>query len=216
MRVKKQQLLNNSENLGPSFQFEENLRKEGYQVLAGVDEAGRGPLAGPVVAAACILPPGISFAGVDDSKKLTSSQRERLYDEITGHPEVIWASALITAEVIDEVNIYQATILAMIQAVDGLKLKPDHLLVDGLKLPHPLIPCQKIIKGDQLSQSIASASIIAKVTRDRLMEKYHKEYPEYGFSRHKGYGTRAHIQALKDFGPSPIHRKTFGPVKTEG
>jgi ribonuclease HII len=212
----KKQRLNNSEKTYPSFQFEEKLRKEGHHVLAGIDEAGRGPLAGPVVAAACILPYGLSFSGVNDSKKLKHSERERLFDEITAHPEVIWASALMDHDVIDQVNIYQATILAMIQAVDSLQFKPDYLLVDGLKLPHPVIPCQKIIKGDQLSQSIATASILAKVVRDRLMEKYDKEYPEYGFSRHKGYGTRAHIQALKDFGPSPIHRKTFGPVKTEG
>lgn len=212
----KKQPLNNSDKTVPSFQFEEKLRKEGHCVLAGIDEAGRGPLAGPVVAAACILPHGLSFSGVNDSKKLKPSERERLFEEITSHPDVIWASGLMDHDVIDQVNIYQATILAMIQAADGLKLKPDYLLVDGLKLPHPVIPCQKIIKGDELSHSIASASIIAKVIRDRLMEKYDKDYPEYGFSRHKGYGTRAHILALKEFGPSPIHRKTFGPVKTEG
>lgn len=194
--------------------YEEKARKNGFQVIAGVDEAGRGPLAGPVVAAACIIPADIFFEGVDDSKKLSPKQRLKLFNAISTHPQVIYSVAVIDHAEIDKVNIYQATILAMIEAVDALKTEPDYLLVDGLTLPHPSIPSEGIIKGDAKSQSIAAASILAKETRDRIMLEYHQKWPQYGFDRHKGYGTAAHIQAIHEHGPCAIHRTTFEPIKS--
>lgn len=196
----------------PSLKLEKELIREGYRDIAGIDEAGRGPLAGPVVACACILPEGVKFEGVNDSKKLTEAKRESLYEKIIAHPDVSYGVGIIVSEVIDEVNIYQATILAMLEAVKKLPKRPGFLLVDGLKLPHESIPSKKVIKGDQISHSIASASIIAKVTRDRLMSKYHEEYPQYGFIKHKGYGTKLHLDALQAIGPCPIHRRTFRGV----
>lgn len=193
--------------------YEENAYQQGYQFIAGLDEAGRGPLAGPVVAAACIIPRGLFIPYVNDSKKLTAKMREQLFDRLTHDPSIIYAIGIIEAEEIDRLNIYQATIHAMCQAVEKLTIYPDCLLVDGMKLPHSL-PCQKIIKGDQLSQSIAAASIIAKETRDRLMRTYHDQWPVYGFHQHKGYGTARHLEALNQHGPCPIHRYSFEPVKT--
>ncbi|MCB1113182.1 MAG: ribonuclease HII [Chlamydiia bacterium] len=194
----------------PSLRLEEKLRGEGFPNIAGIDEAGRGPLAGPVVASACMLPKGLYFDGVNDSKKLTEAKREALFEEITQHPEVVYGVGVISSDEIDRVNILQATILAMLDAVRALDPKPDYLLVDGLKLNYPGIPSDKIIKGDQISHSIAAASIIAKVTRDRLMQTFHEQYPEYDFLRHKGYGTKSHREAIKNYGICPIHRKTFG------
>lgn len=194
--------------------FEDAARAKGIEMLAGVDEAGRGPLAGPVVAAACIIPKGIYFEGVDDSKKLTAKQRFDLYETIIRHSEVRYAVGIVDSEEIDRINILQATIKAMIMAVDGLNPKPELLLVDGLLLPHPTISCQKIIGGDALSHSIAAASIIAKETRDRLMLDAHIKWPEYGFDRHKGYGTDMHCEALRMHGPCPIHRFSFEPIKS--
>lgn len=194
--------------------YEQEARSQGYQIVAGIDEAGRGPLAGPVVAAACVIPLGIYFRYINDSKQLTSNVRESLFCEITNHPKVSFGIGIICQKEIDRVNIYQATILAMLQAVSKLAITPDYLLVDGLNLPHPQIPCLKIIKGDTLSQSIAAASVLAKVTRDRLMREYHDEWPQYGFNSHKGYATPQHLAAIQKHGPCPLHRFSFDPIKS--
>lgn len=193
--------------------FEEEARKKGYRVIAGVDEAGRGPLAGPVVAAACILPENLLIEGVDDSKKLTAGKRLRVFDRITQDSSILYAIGIVESEVIDQINILQATFQAMLAAVVGLSQKPDYVLVDGHLLPPFQIPAQGIIKGDSLSQSIAAASIIAKETRDRLMIAHHRSFPQYGFDRHKGYGTAQHLEALALHGPCPIHRLSFEPLK---
>ncbi|MBQ8498448.1 ribonuclease HII [Chlamydia sp.] len=192
--------------------FERQAIKQGYSQIAGVDEAGRGPLAGPVVAGACVLPKGKVFLGIDDSKKLSPKQRRFLYDLLLEDPEVVCGIGVVSVERIDEINILEATKEAMIQAIASLREVPDFLLVDGLYLPHK-IPSLKIIKGDARSVSIAAASILAKEYRDELMRNLHLEYPEYGFDKHKGYGTAAHLQALKQFGPCIYHRKSFSPVK---
>lgn len=194
--------------------YEQGARSLGFSSIAGIDEAGRGPLAGPVYAAACIIPDGIFFRGIDDSKKLTPEERSVLYDALTTHPDITFAVGFITCEEIDRLNIFQATILAMLQAVAGLQKTPDYLLVDGLHLPHATIPCRKIIKGDSLSQSIAAASILAKVTRDRVMEEYGLQWPQYGFGQHKGYATEQHLEAIRVHGPCPIHRMTYEPLKS--
>lgn len=191
--------------------FEDEARLQGYQHIAGIDEAGRGPLAGPVVAAACIIPAGVYFSGIDDSKKLLPKEREALFEQITS--STVYALGLISALEIDRINIYQATIRAMLQAVAALAVTPDFLLVDGMKLAHPKISCQKIIGGDAKSQSIAAASILAKVTRDRLMEEFDLQWPHYGFKQHKGYATPQHLEALDVHGPCFIHRMTFEPLK---
>ena len=191
--------------------YERAARRSGHRLVAGVDEAGRGPLAGPVVAAVCFIPEDVFFPGIDDSKKLTPSRREDLFHTINSHPLVRYAIADASHEEIDAINILQATIRAMLRALGQLiAIQPlDYLLVDGMKLPGCPIPQEKIIKGDAKSQSIAAASILAKVTRDRLMEEYHRQWPEYGFDTHKGYGTKKHIDAIKQRGPCPIHRLTF-------
>ena len=194
--------------------YEEKAYQQGYHIIAGLDEAGRGPLAGPVVAAACIVPRGLLIPHVNDSKKLTAKMREQLFERLTHDPSIIYAIGIIESEEIDRLNIYQATIHAMWQAIEKLATYPDCLLVDGMGLPHPILPCQKIVKGDQLSQSIAAASIIAKETRDRLMRAYHDQWPNYGFRQHKGYGTAQHLDALEKHGPCPIHRHSFEPIKT--
>jgi ribonuclease HII len=194
--------------------FEENARMKGYKVIAGIDEAGRGPLAGPVVAAACILPEGLYLEGVNDSKKLTSDQRQQLFDKITAHPEIVFSIGIIEPSVIDQINILQATFKAMQEAVNKLGIKPDYLLVDGSLIPTFKLPAEAIIKGDSLSQSIAAASIIAKVTRDEIMLEYHAKWPQYGFNSHKGYPTRQHLLSLAEHGPSPIHRISFEPLKS--
>lgn len=194
--------------------YEEAAYHKGYQCIAGLDEAGRGPLAGPVVAAACILPKGYLVPHVNDSKKLAPKARERLFERLTTDPTILYAIGTIHAPEIDRVNIYQATILAMWQAIHQLSARPDCLLVDGMNLPNSSVPCVKIIKGDQLSLSIAAASIIAKETRDRLMRNYHQQWPVYGFEQHKGYGTAQHLAALEQHGPCPIHRYSFDPLKT--
>jgi len=194
--------------------YEQEARSQGFNAIAGIDEAGRGPLAGPVVAAACIIPEGIYFREINDSKQLTPEQREQLFAELTSHPQVSFAVGSSSHTLIDRVNIYQATILAMLQAVAALPNVPDYILVDGLNLPHPAIPCLKIIKGDTLSQSIAAASIIAKVTRDRLMHEYDAQWPQYGFKQHKGYATPCHLEAIERHGPCPLHRQSFEPIKS--
>jgi ribonuclease HII len=195
--------------------FEEEARQSGFSFIAGVDEAGRGPLAGPVVAAACMIAPGHFIPGVDDSKKLTPRKRELLFDQLTTDPKVSYAVSIISSEIIDAINIYQATIEAMLDAVSKLPVKPDILLVDGMSLDRASIPSKKIIGGDALSMSIAAASVLAKVTRDHLMSEYDKMWPQYGFAQHKGYGTEFHMCAIQNFGPCSIHRMTFAPLKAK-
>lgn len=195
--------------------FEKAAYQQGYRCVAGLDEAGRGPLAGPVVAAACILPPGLLISHVNDSKLLTPKMRQTLFARLTTDPSIIYGVGIVDAQEIDRLNIYQATIHAMWQAIDKLATFPDCLLVDGMNLPHPFLPCQKIIKGDQLSQSIAAASIIAKETRDRIMCAYHEKWPNWCFDQHKGYGTELHLELIQRHGPSPIHRLSFEPFKNE-
>lgn len=206
-------LLEEQQRLCDLTRFEEEARQQGYRCIAGIDEAGRGPLAGPVAAAACIIPPGIFFCGIDDSKKLSAARREMLFEQITGRKGVIYSVCIVSPAEIDRINIYQATIRAMLDAIAALSVFPDYLLVDGMQLSHPVIPCKKIIRGDSKSQSIAAASIIAKVTRDRIMEKFHDCWPLYGFKDHKGYGTEQHLAAIEAHGPCPIHRMTFEPLK---
>ena len=180
-------------------------------MMAGVDEAGRGPLAGPVVAAAVILDDLNPIKGLADSKKLTALRRERLYDEIRAKA-LCCSIALATAEEIDSLNILQATMLAMRRAVDGLRLKPNKVLVDGNRLPTLVILAEAIVKGDALVPCISAASILAKVYRDRWCAEFHLEYPQYGFAGHKGYGTAEHLAALRKHGACPQHRRSFGPV----
>jgi ribonuclease HII len=193
--------------------YEEEARQSGFTVVAGVDEAGRGPLAGPVVAAACVIPYGVFFVGIDDSKKLDPIKRKRIFEQIVAEPGINYGVGMVSSNDIDKINILQATIQAMLQAVANLTFKPDLLLVDGLQLPHPVLSCRKIIKGDAKSQSIAAASIIAKETRDSLMREYHRQWPQYGFDQHKGYGTPQHFKTIAMYGPCPIHRLTFEPLK---
>lgn len=192
---------------------EDAANEKGYRNIAGVDEAGRGPLAGPVVAAACIIPSDVWIEGINESKKVTPNKREVLYEHITSHPDIKHGVGVVSSQEIDRINIYQATIVAMLQAVENLLSPPDYLLVDGLQLNHQKIPSQKIIRGDEQSHSIAAASILAKVIRDRLMMEYHKQWPQYGFDSHKGYGTKKHLAAIKNHGACPIHRLTFAPFK---
>ena len=180
-------------------------------LIAGVDEAGRGPLAGPVVAAAVILDDLNPIKGLADSKKLTALRREKLYDEIRAKA-LCCSIALATAEEIDALNILQATMLAMKRAVEGLRLKPNKVLVDGNRLPTLVVLAEAIVKGDALVPCISAASILAKVYRDRWCADYHLEYPLYGFAGHKGYGTVAHLVALQEHGACPQHRKSFAPV----
>lgn len=192
----------------PSLQYEQALKRKGYTVIAGVDEAGRGPLAGPVVAAAVILPSRYTLKGIDDSKKLSPEKRQQLYGALTS--SVDYGVGIIEETIIDDRNILQATFLAMNKAIAALKGIPEHILFDGNRYNRlQNIPQTLIIKGDSISRSIAAASIIAKVTRDHIMEQYHAQYPQYGFDRHKGYGTQVHRDALQKYGPCPIHRKTF-------
>ncbi len=187
--------------------FERELLAGGARLIAGMDEAGRGPLAGPVVAAAVIMPLDDVIPGVDDSKKLTEKKRERLFDEII-KKALAYKIVAVDEKVIDEINILNATKKAMTECVSGLSVRPDVVLVDAVKLSLD-VPTKAIIKGDALSYSIGAASILAKVYRDRLMQEYDAIYPWYGFAQNKGYGTKDHIDALKSVGPSPIHRRTF-------
>ncbi len=191
--------------------FENALRAKGRRFIAGIDEVGRGPLAGPVVAAAVILPDEMPYLPINDSKQLSAKKREHLFQEIMDIADV--GIGVISQEVVDQVNIYEATKLAMMQAIANLSIEPDSLLIDAMKLPLP-VEQQAIIKGDALSCSIASASIIAKVYRDRLMTDYAKEYPGYGFENNAGYGTKEHLLGLEKHGITAIHRKTFEPIKS--
>lgn len=197
--------------MGPTDEFELEARRCGYRRIAGLDEAGRGPLAGPVVAAAVVLPTRCRLIGCDDSKQLSDSEREALYAMITERAIGIGIGSATETE-IDRLNILEATRLAMRRAVEVLSPAPDCLLIDAVSLSGFSIPFRSIIKGDALSLSIAAASIVAKVTRDRLMAEYHRVYPHYNFLSHKGYGTEEHLRALADYGPCAIHRRTFAPV----
>ena len=188
--------------------YENTAMGNGYQTICGIDEAGRGPLAGPVFAAAVILPEHAAIEGINDSKKLSEKKREALFDVIQ-KVAVSFAVGFATETEIDEINILQATFLAMKRACDGLNVKPDFALVDGNRMPQLGVETQMIIKGDALSASIAAASILAKVSRDRLMYEIDQLYPEYQFAKHKGYGTALHIEMLKKYGPCPVHRTTF-------
>ncbi len=190
------------------WQLEEEYYARGYRQICGVDEAGRGPLAGPVCAAACILPRGLEIPGLNDSKKLSEKKREALYTRIT-EQALAWSVCLVDEKRIDEINILQATYEAMRGAVAGLSLRPDLCLVDGNRDPGLGLPTETVVKGDGSCADIAAASILAKVTRDRRMLQLDREYPQYGFAVHKGYGTKAHYAALDAFGPCPIHRLTF-------
>lgn len=192
--------------------YEERLKLAGFCRIAGVDEAGRGPLAGPVVAASCILPEGVLFHHLNDSKQITVEQREEIFHQMMETPNLLYGIGIIDVETIDRVNILQATLLAMRAAIAAIS--PDYLLIDGNQLPTRDIPGEAVVDGDALSISIAAASIIAKVTRDRLMQSLDAEYPLYGFKQHKGYATEQHLAALRLHGPCPIHRRSFDPVKS--
>ena len=192
----------------PLYAFDAEVRSQ-YGCFAGVDEAGRGPLCGPVCVAACILDPENPVYGINDSKKLTEKKRERLYD-IIKQTAVAYSVAYGTLEEIETVNILEATYLAMNRAIEGLTVKPDFALIDGNRVPRGIkIPCETIVKGDSKSMSVAAASVLAKVTRDRLMLEYDKKYPEYNFKKHKGYGTKEHTELIKQYGPCEIHRLSF-------
>lgn len=195
-----------------TLSFEQQARTSGYRFIAGIDEAGRGPLAGPVVAAAVILPDGVRIAGVNDSKKLSPQARERLFDAIKAQALAV-GIGMAGPELIDRINILQATRYAMLEAVTKLSQQPDYLLIDGISTIDSKIPQKTIKKGDSLSHSIAAASIIAKVSRDRLMCDMDTLYPGYGFAGHKGYGSASHLEAIRLLGPTAIHRLTFGGVK---
>lgn len=194
------------------YKYERQFTCDGYSLVAGVDEAGRGPLAGPVIVAAVILPPDCYLEGLNDSKKLTSSQRERLYKEINNIAIAV-NRCEVSAEIIDDINIYRATVGGMYNAISGLSTAPQAVLIDAVPLPQLTIPSKSIISGDQVSASIAAASIIAKVERDQIMNELDSQYPMYGFSRHKGYGTQEHMEVLAKYGPCPCHRQSFAPVR---
>lgn len=192
-----------------NYEFDAAYRDSGAGLFCGVDEAGRGPLAGPVYAAAVILPPQPEIAGLNDSKKISEKKREALFLVIC-ETALSYAIGTASVEEIDELNILQATFLAMRRAVEGLSVAPAFALIDGNRTPAGIaIPCQTVVKGDALSASIAAASILAKVSRDHCLMELDKQYPEYGFAKHKGYGTSAHYAALRTYGMAPVHRKTF-------
>ena len=190
------------------WEIEDENYAEGFRVICGVDEAGRGPLAGPVCAAAVILPPHTRIPGLNDSKKLSDKKRRELFPVICDQA-VAYGIGMATEQEIDEINILQATFLAMQRAMDGLQVRPDLALIDGNRQKDFGLPVKTVVKGDSLSANIAAASVLAKVARDDLMIRQATEFPEYGFEIHKGYGTKAHYAALEQYGPSPIHRMTF-------
>lgn len=196
----------------PGYFFEDEARRCGYRVIAGIDEAGRGPLAGPVVAAAVILTRRLVLEGLQDSKQVPHGERVRLYHALVERARG-WAVGCATHEEIEALNIVEATRLAMTRAVAALVPSPDFLLLDAITLPRMTIPQRSVIRGDSLSYSIAAASIVAKVTRDRLMDEYHQRFPHYKFHLHKGYPTAEHLRLLALYGPCEIHRRSFGPVR---
>ncbi|MBR1804861.1 MAG: ribonuclease HII [Selenomonadaceae bacterium] len=195
------------------YEFETQARAEGHKIIAGVDEAGRGSLVGCVVIAAVVLPENLYLERLDDSKKLSAKVRETLYDKITS-AAIAFNAVCVDADEIDKLNIYQATLVGMKRAVAGLDVAPDFVLTDAMKVDFGEIPTQAIVHGDALSASIAAASIVAKVTRDRLADGWAKIFPQYGFDKNRGYGTKAHLDAIKNFGATPIHRRSFEPVKS--
>ncbi|MCI5977061.1 MAG: ribonuclease HII [Clostridiales bacterium] len=190
------------------WEIEQTWADRGFHAICGIDEAGRGPLAGPVCAAAVILPERLDIPGLNDSKKLTDKKRRELFP-IIEEQAIAFGLGWASQEEIDEINILQATFLAMSRAVEQLKIRPDLALVDGNRAPALDLPVETVVQGDSLSASIAAASVLAKVSRDDVMLRMAEEYPGYGFEVHKGYGTKAHYEALRKFGPSPIHRRTF-------
>ena len=193
----------------PDYEYENAVKSKGFKLVCGVDEAGRGPLAGPVCAAAVILPENAVIEGLNDSKKLSEKKREALYDVIK-EKAIAFCVAYGTLDEIETLNILQATFFAMNRAIDGLAVKPDFALIDGNRVPKDIkIPCETVVKGDGKSMSVAAASVLAKVTRDRLMLEYDKKYPEYDFKKHKGYGTKEHTELIKKYGPCEIHRMSF-------
>lgn len=193
----------------PDLSYEISAKEKGYRSVCGVDEAGRGPLAGPVCAAAVILPDNCEIEGLNDSKKLSEKKREALFDLIK-EKAVSYCIAFASVEEIEEYNILEATYIAMNRAIDGLEIPADFALIDGNRTPKGIkIPCETIVKGDGLSLSIAAASVLAKVTRDRLLLEIDKEYPQYNFKKHKGYGTKEHTDLILQYGPSPVHRMSF-------
>ena len=192
----------------PDYEYEARAAENGYTAVCGVDEAGRGPLAGPVCAAAVILPQGLVIEGLNDSKKLSEKKRDALFD-IIKEKSIAWAVAYGTVEEINSSNILEATLLAMRRAIDGLSVKADFALIDGNIGRDFQLPVKTVIHGDAISPSIAAASILAKVSRDRICMELDKEYPQYGIAVHKGYGTKAHMQALREHGPAPIYRTKF-------
>lgn len=196
------------DRLNKMMEYENELYSEGYDIIAGIDEAGRGPLAGPVVACAVILQKGEYIEGLNDSKKISPKKREKLYDEIINKC-VAYSLGIVDNNIIDEINILESTRLAMKKAIEGLSVEPNYLLIDAETHVDTKIPLKGIVKGDSLSVSIAAASIIAKVTRDRMLIEFDEQYPQYEFSKHKGYGTALHIQKIGQYGLTPIHRKTF-------
>ena len=193
----------------PDYSYEKAAREKGYTLICGVDEAGRGPLSGPVCAAAVILPENCEIAGLNDSKKLSEKARERLFPQIV-EKAVAYHVAYASVEEIEEHNILEATYIAMNRAIEGLSTAADFALIDGNRIPRDIkIPCETVVKGDAKSMSIAAASVLAKVSRDRLMLEIDREYPEYNFKKHKGYGTAEHVAAIKEYGPCPVHRMSF-------
>lgn len=195
------------------YRFETEARAQGYKLIAGVDEAGRGSLVGCVVIAAVVLPENLYLERLDDSKKLSAKVREILYDKITSAAISFNAVCVDVAE-IDALNIYQATLTGMKRAVEGLDVQPDFVLTDAMKVDFGEIPSRAIVHGDALSATIAAASVVAKVTRDKLADEWAKIFPQYGFEHNRGYGTKAHLDAIKNFGATPIHRRSFEPVKS--
>ena len=203
MKEKEEERLNKLKEIDRTFY------SQGIEYLAGIDEAGRGPLAGPVVVGCVIMPRDSFIEGVNDSKKVSEKKREKLYEQITGEA-ISWGVGIVDQKEIDEINILNATKKAVTMAIEGLKVKPERILVDALTHINTLgVPYTSIVKGDATSYSIASASIIAKVTRDRIMEEWDKVYPVYGFAKHKGYGTAAHMNAIRENGTCPLHRESF-------
>ena len=195
------------------YQFEDDARRQGYKFIAGVDEAGRGSLIGSLTVAAVILPPNFYIAQLNDSKKLSAKIRDKLFDEIKS-VALAYSCVEVSMNEIDDLNVYQATLQGMIRAINELSIKPDCVLTDAMKIELDDTKICPIIHGDRLSASIAAASIIAKVTRDRLVDEWHKIYPGYGFDKNRGYGTKFHLNAIKNLGPTEIHRKSFNPVKS--
>ncbi len=212
--MKKFSLEADKERVANLYKYEAAARAEGFKLIAGVDEAGRGSLVGPVVVAAAILPENLYLERLDDSKKLTAKIREELYDKIVA-AAIDWNVVSVDIKEIDDKNIYQATLEGMKRAVLGLEVQPDYVLTDAMHIDFDgRIPVQSIVHGDRLSASIAAASIIAKVTRDRKADEWALTYPEYGFEHNRGYGTREHLAAIEKFGPCPLHRRSFNPVKS--